>query len=132
MKTRINLMPSSSHSPTVSQSRWRILQRSQAAIISALKGYTPTHKLSSCELYIQCLGHPDSLTFKTVDGTHVLHLALDLRQACGSLTVDKSPPKSFMLPPEACQLYTHLDGTFKVDLAQQVNLSIALAHRQVQ
>lgn len=132
MKTRINLMPSSSHSPTVSQSRWRILQRSQAAIISALKGYTPTHKLSSCELYIQCLGHFDDLAFKTVDGSHVLSLSLDLRQACGSLAADSGPPKGFQLPPEACELYTHVDGDFKTDLAQQVNLSIALAHRQAQ
>lgn len=132
MKSHYDLLPSSSPSLTPLQSRWQVLQRSQAAIISALKGYTPTHKLSSCELYIQCLGHFDDLAFKTVDGSHVLSLSLDLRQACGSLAADKSPPKSFVLPPEACQLYTHLDGSFKVDLVQQVNLSIALAHRQAQ
>ena len=132
MKSHVDLSPPSNHTLTLREARWRILQRCQAAIISALKGYSIPHKLASCELYLQCTGSPAELTFRTASEPHVLHLTVDLPQAEGSLVADSGPPHSFILPPEACQLYPKIDGKFKTDLAQQVNVSIALAHRQAQ
>lgn len=132
MKTHYNLSPPSNHTLTLREARWRILQRCQAAIISALKGYSIPHKLSQCELYLQCTGSPAELTFRTVSEPHTLHLAVDLPQAKSTLTTDLGPPHSFTLLAEACVLYPKVDGKFKTDLAQQVNVSIALAHRQAQ
>lgn len=132
MKTHYDLSPPSNHTLTLREARWRILQRCQAVTISALKCYTPTHKLPQCELYLQCTGSPAELTFRTVSEPHTLYLTVNLPQAEGSLVTDSGPPHSFILPPEACQLYPKVDGRFKFDLAQQVNVSIALAHRQAQ
>lgn len=132
MKSHVDLSPPGDHTLTLREARWRILQRCQAVIISALKGYTPTRKLASCELYLQCIDSPDKLTFRTATEPHTLHLTVDLAQAEGSLVADSGPPHSFILPPEACQLYPKIDGKFKTDLVQQVNLTIALAHRQAQ
>lgn len=117
---------------TLRKARWRILQRCQTAIISALKGYSIPHKLTACELYLQCIDSPDELIFKTASEPHTLHLTVDLPQAKSTLTTDSGPPCSFILPPEACQLYPKVDAKFKFDLAQQVNLTISLAHRQAQ
>ena len=130
MTRHYDLSPPSNHTLTLRKARWRILQRCQTAIISALKGYSIPHKLVSCELYLQCIDSPDKLTFRTATEPHTLHLTVDLAQAEGSLVADSGPPHSFILPPEACQLYPKIDGKFKIDLAQQVNVSIALAHRQ--
>lgn len=132
MAKHIDLSPPRGTQMTLRKARWRILQRCQAVIISALKCYTPTHKFSQCELYLQCVGSPAELTFKTASEPHVLYLTVDLPQAKGTLTTDSGPPYSFILPPEACMLYPKVDGKFKTDLAQQVNLTIALAHRQAQ
>lgn len=132
MKSHYDLSPPRGTQMTLRKARWRILQRCQTAIISALKGYSIPHKLASCELYLQCTGSPDELTFRTVSEPHTLHLAVDLPQAEGSLATDSGPPHSFILPPEACMLYPKVDGRFKFDLAQQVNVSIAVAHRQAQ
>ena len=132
MKSHVDLSPPSNHTLTLREARWRILQRCQAAIISALKGYSIPHKLFQCKLYLQCVDSPAELTFRTASGPHTLHLTVDLAQAEGSLATDSGPPCSFILPPEACQLYPKIDGKFKTDLAQQVNVTIALAHRQAQ
>ena len=132
MKTHYDLSPPGDYTLTLSEARWRILQRCQTAIISALKGYSIPHKLAFCELYLQCTGSPAELAFRTAMEPHLLHLTVDLPQAKGSLVADSGPPCSFILPPEACQLYPKVDGKFKFDLAQQVNLTIALAHRQTQ
>lgn len=132
MKSHIDLSPPRGTQMTLREARWRILQRCQTAIISALKGYSIPHKLSQCELYLQCTGSPAELTFRTASEPHVLHLTVDLPQAKGTLNTDSGPPCSFALLPEACQLYPKVDGRFKFDLAQQVNLTIALAHRQAQ
>lgn len=132
MTRHYDLSPPRGTQMTLREARWRILQRCQAAIISALKGYSIPHKLPACELYLQCIDSPDELTFRTASEPHVLHLTVDLPQAKGTLTTDSGPPCSFALPPEACQLYPKVDGKFKTDLAQQVNVSIALAHRQAQ
>ena len=132
MTRHFNLSPPRGTQMTLREARWRILQRCQTAIISALKCYSIPHKLASCELYLQCTGSPAELTFRTASEPHVLHLTVDLPQAEGSLVADSGPPHSFILPPEACQLYPKIDGKFKTDLAQQVNVSIALAHRQAQ
>lgn len=132
MTRHFNLSPPRCHTLTLREARWRILQRCQTAIISALKGYSIPHKLASCELYLQCAGKAAELTFKTASEPHTLYLTADLAQAEGSLLADSGPPCSFILPPEACQLYPKVDGKFKTDLAQQVNVSIALAHRQAQ
>lgn len=132
MKTHYDLSPPSNHTLTLREARWRILQRCQTAIISALKGYSIPHKLTQCELYLQCAGKAAELTFRTATEPHTLHLTVDLAQAEGSLVADSGPPHSFILPPEACQLYPKIDGKFKTDLVQQVNLTIALAHRQAQ
>lgn len=132
MAKHIDLSPPRGTQMTLREARWRILQRCQTAIISALKGYSIPHKLASCELYLQCIDSPDELTFRTATEPHVLHLTVDLAQAEGSLATDSGPPHSFILPAEACQLYPKVDGKFKTDLAQQVNVSIALAHRQAQ
>ena len=130
MKTHDDLSPPGDYTLTLSEARWRILQRCQAAIISALKGYSIPHKLASCELYLQCTGSPTELAFSTASEPHVLHLAVNLSQAEGSLIADSGPPCSFALLAEACMLYPKIDGKFKTDLAQQVNVSITLAHRQ--
>lgn len=132
MKSHVDLSPPVDHTLTLREARWRILQRCQAVIISALKCYIPTSKLSDCELYLQCTGSPAELTFRTATEPHTLHLAVDLPQAKGTLTTDLGPPHSFTLLAEACVLYPKVDGKFKTDLAQQVNVSIALAHRQAQ
>lgn len=132
MAKHIDLSPLGDYTLTLSEARWRILQRCQAVIISALKGYSIPHKLTSCELYLQCVDSPTELAFSTASEPHVLHLTVDLPQAEGSLATDSGPPHSFILPPEACQLYPKVDGKFKTDLAQQVNVSIALAHHQAQ
>lgn len=132
MKSHVDLSPPGDHTLTLRKARWRILQRCQTAIISALKGYSIPHKLASCELYLQCTGSPAELAFRTASEPHVLHLTVDLPQAEGSLIADSGPPCSFALLAEACQLYPKVDGKFKTDLAQQVNVTIALAHRQAQ
>lgn len=132
MTRHFNLSPPRCHTLTLREARWRILQRCQTAIISALKGYSIPHKLSQCELYLQCTGGPAELAFSTASEPHTLYLAVDLAQAEGSLIADSGPPHSFILPSEACQLYPKIDGKFKTDLVQQVNLTIALAHRQAQ
>lgn len=132
MAKHIDLSPLGDYTLTLSEARWRILQRCQTAIISALKGYSIPHKLVSCELYLQCIGNPAELTFRTASEPHTLYLTVNLPQAKGTLTTDSGPPHSFILPPEACQLYPKVDGKFKTDLAQQVNVSISLAHRQAQ
>lgn len=132
MANHIDLSPPRGTQMTLRKARWRILQRCQTAIISALKCYTPTRKLLDCELYLQCIDSPAELTFRTAMEPHTLHLAVDLPQAEGSLATDSGPPHSFILPPEACMLYPKVDAKFKFDLAQQVNLTIALAHRQAQ
>lgn len=132
MKSHIDLSQPSNHTLTLREARWRILQRCQTTIISALKCYTPTHKLPQCELYLQCVGSPAELAFRTATEPHTLHLAVNLSQAEGSLVADSGPPHSFTLPPEACMLYPKVDGKFKTDVAQQVNVTIALAHRQAQ
>lgn len=132
MKSHIDLSPPGGTQMTLREARWRILQRCQAVTISALKCYTTTHKLPQCELYLQCTGSPAELAFRTASEPHTLHLTVDLPQAEGSLVADSGPPHSFILPPEACQLYPKIDGKFKTDLVQQVNLTIALAHRQAQ
>lgn len=132
MKSHIDLSPPRCHTLTLREARWRILQRCQAAIISALKGYSIPHKLASCELYLQCIDSPAELTFRTATEPHTLHLTVDLPQAKGTLTTDSGPPCSFALLAEACMLYPKIDGKFKTDLAQQVNVSVALAHRQAQ
>ena len=132
MKSHVDLSPPSNHTLTLREARWRILQRCQTAIISALKCYSIPHKLVSCGLYLQCTGSPAELTFSTASEPHVPHLTVDLPQAKGSLATDSGPPCSFALLPEACMLYPKIDGNFKTDLAQQVNVSIALAHRQAQ
>ena len=132
MAKHIDLSPPRGTQMTLREARWRILQRCQTAIISALKGYSIPHKLVSCELYLQCTGSPAELTFRTASEPHTLYLTVNLPQAEGSLIADSGPPHSFILPPEACQLYPKIDGKFKTDLAQQVNVSIALAHRQAQ
>lgn len=132
MAKHIDLSPLGDYTLTLSEARWRILQRCQTAIISALKGYSIPHKLVSCELYLQCAGKAAELAFRTASEPHTLHLTVNLPQAEGSLIADSGPPHSFILPPEACMLYPKVDGRFKFDLAQQVNVAIALAHRQAQ
>lgn len=130
MAKHIDLSPPRGTQMTLRKARWRILQRCQTAIISALKGYSIPHKLSQCELYLQCIGNPAELTFSTASEPHTLYLTVNLPQAEGSLATDSGAPHSFILPPEACMLYPNIDGKFKTDLAQQVNVSITLAHRQ--
>ena len=132
MTRHFNLSPPRCHTLTLREARWRILQRCQTAIISALKGYSIPHKLASCELYLQCIDSPDKLTFRTASEPHTLYLTVNLPQAKGTLIADSGPPHSFTLPSEACALYPKIDGKFKTDLAQQVNVTIALAHRQAQ
>lgn len=132
MKSYIDLSPPRGTQMTLRKARWRILQRCQTAIISALKGYSIPHKLASCELYLQCAGKAAELTFKTASEPHTLYLTADLAQAEGNLLADSGPPCSFALLAEACMLYSKVDAKFKFDLAQQVNVSIALAHRQAQ
>lgn len=132
MAKHIDLSPPRGTQMTLREARWRILQRCQTAIISALKGYSIPHKLASCELYLQCTGSPAELAFRTASEPHTLHLTVDLSQAKGTLTTDSGPPCSFALLAEACMFYPKVDGRFKFDLAQQVNITIALAHRQAQ
>ena len=89
-------------------------------------------KLSHCDLFMQVLD-ARKLLFKAFDAeeseVHELHLELNLQQAAGKLLND-GPEMEFILPPEACQMYKQLDASFAADLVQQVNLSVALAHKQ--
>lgn len=117
---------------SLKMARWQILQKCQKQLILALKGYSMPKKLSHCDLFMQVLDARKPL-FKAFDAeeseVHELHLELNLQQAAGKLLSD-GPEMEFILPPEACQMYKQLDASFAADLVQQVNLSVALAHKQ--
>lgn len=135
MKSHVtDLIPQPPPKLSLKLARWKILQIMQRQLLSVIKHYCNTTKLSHCDLYLVYIRSPNlnRLCFKTARYGHdkaaqiIIEAGLD--EALAYTVTEYQHPMAFDLPTDACSVYTEFDDKFIEDLVQQVNLSVAHSH----